>query len=161
MTPENRTVMTHTEFQDLLDAFGTAPNAWPEGPKMRALRLLDEDSEAQAMLEACRVMESALVSDPVPAHRPGAVDDLLQKVAGHAEAEAVRNQAGYMAHGGGAYWGKVRGALTEFRGLLTRPELIFGACTAAGIFLGLLDGMRETEQPVDLVLAYMVAVFPL
>lgn len=161
MTPENRTVMTRTEFQDLLDAFGATPNDWPEGLKIRALRLLDNDPEAKAMFEAFRVMESRLVSDPVPVHRPHAVDDLLQKVAADAEAETARNETGYTASAGTMYWTKVRDTLSEFCGILARPELTLGACTAAGIFVGLLDGIRETEQPVDLVLAYVVAVFPL
>ncbi|HEY9081572.1 hypothetical protein [Magnetovibrio sp.] len=161
MTPENRTVMTRKEFQDLLDAFGATPDAWPEGRKVVALRLLDNDPQAKAMFDAFKVMESALVSDPIPAHQPSAVDDLLQKVAGHAQAEAARNEAGYAASGRTLSWGRVRDVLAPFRRMVTRPELILGACTAAGVFLGLLDGMRETEQPVDLVLAYVVAVFPL
>ena len=53
-------MMTMAEFQDLLDAFGAYPAAWPADRRSAAARLLADEPQARAALERAGRLDAAI-----------------------------------------------------------------------------------------------------
>jgi hypothetical protein len=67
------------EFEDLLDRLGEDLSGWPVPQQQAAASLLQESSDARAVLAEAKLLRQALTAPPVRAD-PGLTDRIMQRI---------------------------------------------------------------------------------